>query len=442
MRSKPMRLQSIYCVPLNLAGRALDWCTQGRQVARARRFVGVDHSALLTGGSSTVIAHLGLACDSLSIATASDYPEIVNQMFVDIVDGSIAVIALLCAEILPVPWTCRHRSRHTMKGRRNVPQATTAVRRRYWGTLARLADWQRSLGSFLAGGTATVTSQKDMKKTEAARVTGPPPVQNSCSGATSSAPRPAPGRVRCEPAGDSPPAHRQLHRLPPGGPGGGPGQDVPAGRHRPGEQRRRRLQRQRLGRRGDRRRPAAGHRGRGHQDGGLRRPAAPGCVQRERGGAQCVFEGELKPDGATQIARLREGRWWRTPCRASRRRSTTPPLGYRPPAATSSPSSGWPGSTSRRSTPLGRHRVKLHLLTDGLQTAAVNLTDPSLTADQTSALAEQLPVTALPPDTTVEINGIGKETGDLPRSTPSRRSTPAGAAGPAPPVTPPPTTRP
>jgi hypothetical protein len=86
--------------------------------------------------------------------------------------------------------------------------------------------------------------------------------------------------------------------------------------------------------------------------------------------------------------------------------------------------------------------VKLHLLTDGLQTAAVNLTDPSLTADQTSALAEQLPVTALPPDTTVEINGIGKETGDLPRSTPSRRSTPAGAAGPAPPVTPPPTTRP
>ncbi len=177
------RRSQIYFVPRNLSVRVPDWFAQGRQVA-VSWFAGADRPALLTEGSSVVMAHLNLARDLLSIAVPYDHPEVAHEIFVDVVEGPIALISMLCAGILPIPWKDRHRSRQsTMKGRKNMIQRTAAVRP-HRVTLARLIA-----ASVLAGGLALTGTGVASAETSSGPVsTGVALVDTPASGSTSAAP--------------------------------------------------------------------------------------------------------------------------------------------------------------------------------------------------------------------------------------------------------------
>jgi hypothetical protein len=416
------RRSQIHCMRLNRVSRMPDWWTQGRQVA-ARWFVGADRPALLTGGSSSLIAHLGLAYDLLSIAVPGDHPEVALQMFVDIVDGSIAVIALMCAEILPVPWTGRHRSRNsTMKGRRNMTQVTTAVRARYRGTLARLASWRRNLGSFLVDGTAAVTDRKYMTKTEAARVTGPRPVPEQLLGSDEQRPRGRrPGRLGtarelaaaavlglavtagCGPeTGELAGLQEQEKTCPPDGTtlASYVAPDVSGSA-----------------------RDAAIEAGRLDAIKGVvtRTAVCGGHLRIEAFSASAaasvvVFDGELKPPGATQIARLLKvdelvaETMPAIETKLKEAVASLPPVGSDI-LAQFRLAREYHEQLSKDGTP---HRLEVHVLTDGMQTAEIDLANTNLTPAMATDLANQQRVESMLPDTVVEIAGIGKVSGDLP----------------------------
>jgi hypothetical protein len=128
-----------------------------------------------------------------------------------------------------------------------------------------------------------------------------------------------------------------------------------------------------------------------------------------------VFDGDLKPAGATPIAQLRK-----VPALVDQ---TMPGIetGLREAAVKLQPGSDivaqfrlakeYQQQLAADGKP---HRLAISILTDGEQSVGVDLTQPSLTAPVASALANQLPPVTFPAGTTVTIAGIGKVSGQQP----------------------------
>jgi hypothetical protein len=129
-----------------------------------------------------------------------------------------------------------------------------------------------------------------------------------------------------------------------------------------------------------------------------------------------VFDGELKPPGATQIARLLkvdELVAETMPVIETKLREATPTV---PPDGTDIRGQfrlahEYHEQLSNGGLP---HRLRVHLLTDGMQTAEIDLANPNLTTAMATDMANQVPAESMPPDTVVEIAGIGKVAGDPP----------------------------
>jgi hypothetical protein len=133
-----------------------------------------------------------------------------------------------------------------------------------------------------------------------------------------------------------------------------------------------------------------------------------------------VFDGELRPAGATQIARLRK-----VPELVE---STMPSIvaamreaAVRLPAEGSDVTAQF-GAAAEYIGQLdsgmpGAHRLEVILLTDGVQTSGVTLNTADLTAAVAQDLATRLPAPSLPAGSAVTIAGLGRVAGPPPPTT-------------------------
>ncbi|MBB5790828.1 hypothetical protein [Jiangella mangrovi] len=133
-----------------------------------------------------------------------------------------------------------------------------------------------------------------------------------------------------------------------------------------------------------------------------------------------VFDGELRPPGATQIARLRK-----VPDLVE---STVPTIvAALEAAAEALPADGSDitaqfGAAAEfigqlDSAGAGAHRLDVTLLTDGVQTSGVTLNTAELTVAVAQELASRLPAPTLPAGSAVTIAGIGRVAGPPPPTT-------------------------
>ena len=126
--------------------------------------------------------------------------------------------------------------------------------------------------------------------------------------------------------------------------------------------------------------------------------------------SRIVFDQDLKPAGATQIAQLRK-----VPALVQ---STTDAISSAITAAapTISPNGsditaqfGLAAQFAEQIT--GTFQLTVDILTDGVQTTGVVLNTKDLTVQAATDLGNTAPVTALPPTATVKVSGLGKTAG-------------------------------
>ena len=128
-----------------------------------------------------------------------------------------------------------------------------------------------------------------------------------------------------------------------------------------------------------------------------------------------VFDGDLQPTGATQIARLR-----RVPSLIDR--TMTAIDDALPKAEQSVTKNGsdvvsqfrLAGEYVEQLNAVGKHQLDLQLLTDGAQTTGVILNSSKLTNVVAADLASKMPVNLLPAGSTVKVSGLGKTAGAPP----------------------------
>jgi hypothetical protein len=129
--------------------------------------------------------------------------------------------------------------------------------------------------------------------------------------------------------------------------------------------------------------------------------------------SRVVFDGDLRPPGATQIAQLRK---------VDDLVKDTMPVIENGLQAAAAALQAFPGSDilgqfrlaeeyRQQLASTGPHRLEVHLLTDGEQSVNIDLTQPTLTTADATALANRLPVVSYPPGTLVELVGVGRVAG-------------------------------
>ena len=131
--------------------------------------------------------------------------------------------------------------------------------------------------------------------------------------------------------------------------------------------------------------------------------------------SRIAFDGELNPEGATQIAKLRK-----VPTLVT---TTVESIGLSVAASASSldPTNSDITSQFSLAAEYGKQmaanqRIQLNvdLMTDGVQTIGAVLNTKTLTTATAVDLANSTPVPPLPPTTTVKVSGLGKTTGPPP----------------------------
>jgi hypothetical protein len=125
-----------------------------------------------------------------------------------------------------------------------------------------------------------------------------------------------------------------------------------------------------------------------------------------------VYDGDVKPAGATQIAQLRKVPDLVKTTMATIESGITSAARTIPADGSDITSQlGMAAEYADQVSTTGKHLLTVDLLTDGVQTVGVVLNNKTLNTATATDLAKNAPVTSLPPTTTVKISGLGKTSG-------------------------------
>jgi hypothetical protein len=128
--------------------------------------------------------------------------------------------------------------------------------------------------------------------------------------------------------------------------------------------------------------------------------------------SRVVFDGDLKPAGATQIAQLRQvPDLVKSTMQAIEAGISTATKSLSPDGSDITSQFGMAAEFGNQISANGKHRLKVDILTDGVQTVGVVLNTGTLTAATATDLAKTAPVVELPAGTAVKISGLGKIAG-------------------------------